>query len=192
MPIKPIHNLICLIALLCYFNLNSQNCPSRLGNNTSVYRIHFKINPGSCNAYSNTIEVDGKIYNKSTCHGSNLYYNLAPSQTPISSATTFLANFQTRLCQYVNRNLTSGTLSIDENDALSFNLFPAGEKRFKLSLKNREKVSIEIIDLSGRIAKALTSQDEQNIVLNLDALSSGLYIVRVISETSSGVKRILL
>lgn len=87
-------------------------------------------------------------------------------------------------------NLTS--LSLGEENIIAFNIFPNPSQDF-LTIQLPNEImdgSIEVFDLSGRLVKSKKINKVDN-KLNINYLSQGVYLIRLISEGKTGVQKFI-
>jgi hypothetical protein len=97
--------------------------------------------------------------------------------------------------------LLTNTIGINESviDASTFNIFPNPAKdniNIYFELKSKERVSIEMMDISGRMVKSadLGKKDAGNYQerINVEELTSGMYLLNIRTENGSVSKKIFL
>lgn len=84
------------------------------------------------------------------------------------------------------------TLSVDDINSLTFDVFPNPSRDY-LTIKLPNEISegsVEIFDFSGRTVMTAKINSIDN-KLNLNNLSTGMYILRLNSEEKSGIKKVI-
>jgi len=88
--------------------------------------------------------------------------------------------------------VSASTLSIDEKNSLAFDIFPNPiSNQLNIKLPNEiSDGSVEIFDFSGKsVFKSKVNRFEN--VLNLNSLSSGMYIIKLTTEDRIGIKKLI-
>jgi hypothetical protein len=101
-------------------------------------------------------------------------------------------------CIILTMPVTINTTSVSNGlSSLHFDLSPnPGDGRFKLKLPDANLLSLEleVMDISGRIVYATKIEGNNSAEANLDlrALNTGSYLVRVFDGAKSGVKKVVM
>jgi len=91
-----------------------------------------------------------------------------------------------------SNTVSVSTLAIVEKNSLAFDIFPNPVRDYLNIILPNEilKSSVEIFDLSGKsVLNAKVDRFDNKI--NLSALSSGIYVIRLTSDEKSGVKKLI-
>lgn len=91
-----------------------------------------------------------------------------------------------------SKTIPASTLSIDEKNSLTFDIFPNPAKDF-LNIKLPNEIlegKVEVFDFSGK-SVINTKVDRFDYKININALSTGMYIIRLTSEEKTGVKKLI-
>jgi hypothetical protein len=91
-----------------------------------------------------------------------------------------------------SKTVSVSTLSIDEKNSLTFDIFPNPSRDY-LNIKLPNEISegsVEIFDFSGK-SVINAKVDRFDNTLNINTLSSGMYILRLSSEEKSGIKKFI-
>ena len=95
-------------------------------------------------------------------------------------------------CSEVITVFISGTSSIEELDETDFALHPNPAKSVvHITFSHAFIKHIELIDLQGRVLRAITTADHSN-QFELDEIESGTYLIRVSTDSGSFSKRLLV
>lgn len=85
-------------------------------------------------------------------------------------------------------------LDVDTNTISSneFSLYPNPTKGL-VSISNSSALinSIEITDLNGRVVKSITDASNLNVEVNISDLSSGVYMMKIVSEKGTITKKVI-
>jgi hypothetical protein len=87
----------------------------------------------------------------------------------------------------------------DVSNEIGLNMFPNpnnGLMNINFNLPQTENVSIQIVDMSGRVVKDILNNSalngKQNIVANLNDLSNGLYMARITTANKTAISKFTL
>lgn len=166
-----------LIAVISY----GQNCPTSVASGSTVTIPHFKVSPGDCPAYIGIdVTIDGILCTFLSCSGSNLKYT---ATSPLPSADTFTVVYPTGSCMYVNgilETLSSPELSLQKSLSMFPNPVDSGQE-IQIQFAKAIEGNLRVFNLNGQlISKHVIT--EQVMQLKTEALSAGVYILRITSE----------
>lgn len=188
--------LLWLLSLFTFSFINAQSCPETLGNQSTYDLIHFKIDSGTCSNYPSSITVEGSTFDKMSCNGTNLKYELS-SGAPLTFEGTFSANIGTSTCDYLDGVLRMETLSIEQfSDVIkSLKVFPnpltdAGDINIQFS-KNIS-ASINIYDLTGKVVLSDELVNTTAKQINVSSLNNGIYLLQIVADNSSTTRKIVV
>jgi len=186
-----------LLSLFTFANLNAQVCPETLGNSSTTTLIHFKIAASTCSDYPLTISVEGSTYDRISCNGTNLKYELS-SGAPLTIFDTFSADFGSGwTCDYLDGVLRDDTLSI-ENISVGFKdlkVFPnplTNSKSMNLMFNKNVSAQINIYDLTGKLVISDEIANESVKQINISSLYSGIYMLQVVADNTSTSRKIVV
>jgi hypothetical protein len=81
---------------------------------------------------------------------------------------------------YPSANLKIGRLSTSDNQSLLFPNPSIGSAQLQVSLLESSKISIQILDLTGRLIQIINQQRSAGVhVLDLPNMAAGQYLVRM-------------
>ncbi|WP_033961397.1 T9SS type A sorting domain-containing protein [Psychroserpens jangbogonensis] len=84
-------------------------------------------------------------------------------------------------------------LSVSEFDFNGFNMYPNPAKDvLNIKLNNITKANLSIYDIQGKLVLEHSISEEQNFELNVSDLQSGMYFVKLNTETRSIVKKLII
>ena len=88
----------------------------------------------------------------------------------------------------------SANLGIDDNALLSWNLFPNPAKgQVTISLGNDQKMDeVQLVDVTGRIVKQWNWEESSVMILNVEEIPSGYFIIKLVNGNQSWVKRLIV
>lgn len=90
------------------------------------------------------------------------------------------------------------TLSVRELDALSLKLYPnpaQSEVRLDFELKGGSELTVRLFDMNGRLVKETAQWQiggQNSLVLELDGLENGIYLIALESELGSSFKKLVV
>ncbi|NND51130.1 MAG: T9SS type A sorting domain-containing protein [Flavobacteriaceae bacterium] len=188
--------LLWLASLFTFSFINAQSCPETLGNQSTNDLIHFKIDPGSCSEYPSFITVEGSTFDKMSCNGTNLKYELS-SGSPLTYAETFSASIGTSTCDYLDGVLRQETLSVEQySDALySLKVFPnplTEADVINLQFNKNITASINMYDLTGKVVLSDELVNRTAKQINVSSLNNGIYMLQIVAENSSTTRKIVV
>ena len=88
--------------------------------------------------------------------------------------------------------VSASTLSIEDKNSLTFDIFPNPARDY-LNIKLPNEIlegSVEVFDFSGK-SVINTKVDRFDNKININALSTGMYIIKLTSEEKYGVKKLI-
>ena len=183
-----------IIVTLFFQSISAQNCPSSIGSQSTTTVPHFKITPGTCNDYPTNITIDGSNFTKTSCNGTNLKYILVPPDPALLSPDTCTSDFGFSLCSYINGVLQ--TLTTEEfNLVESMTVFPNPllyGSLITIQFKSQISGKVEIYNLSGKIVFKGVILNSNNMPLNIQEMSNGIYLLRINSEDKSAIRKIVI
>lgn len=93
----------------------------------------------------------------------------------------------------LNRSITLNTMSLVDNSATFFQLFPnPTNNNVTISLPNLvEKVNYQIIDFSGKIVKENSVQNCKQFTIEISDFANGLYFIKLNSNESNAITKII-
>ena len=93
----------------------------------------------------------------------------------------------------LNRSITLNTMSLADNSATFFQLFPnPTNNNVTISLPNLvEKVNYQIIDFSGKIVKENSVQNCKEFTIEISDFANGLYFIKLNSNESNAITKII-
>ncbi|MBT8265850.1 MAG: T9SS type A sorting domain-containing protein [Bacteroidia bacterium] len=191
------YTLLWLLSLLSFSFIDAQVCPETLGNSSTSTLVHFKIVSNSCIDYPSTISIAGSTFDKSSCNGTNLKYELSTGD-PLSSEDTFSVDFGSGMvCDYLNGELRRETLSIDQfsNDVESVKVFPnpiTTNSELNLHFSTSISAKIFIYDLIGKVVLDDEISNDSTKLLNVSNLNNGIYMLQIVTDTMSTTRKIVV
>ena len=89
----------------------------------------------------------------------------------------------------------TATASVGEQDLFNFNVFPVPASdiiNISLDKINNDQISIEVYDLLGRQnMSSVSNATNGKVSLNISGLTRGIYMMKVISGTTTSVRRFI-
>lgn len=159
------------------------------------------------NCLSNTTYYDGSVYTKEEyLHNpeisiESVYSFSAPSKDPMPTpkhvniivghneyAPNYTSGDLELACSY-GYSYDEFTLSVKEDNTLSFNVYPNPVKDI-INIEAENIDLVEIYDIYGR-RHNMTYVNGNNIQIEINDLSEGIYFVKIYSEGNSSVKKIV-
>lgn len=153
-----------------------------LGTYENVLRVKTQqIYTDSCffNGYSIVNDYDRTIY------------NWVSAQNKGAALLTISTDFD----PYINSLLPVGIEETSEE--LDFIFFPNPAKSqlfIQLPTSNSENLTAEIFSITGQLIKTINIDNQQSMLVNLDLndIESGMYLLRLSDQKSSGIKRFVV
>lgn len=191
---KKIYYLSIALLFIGVNTVIAQTCPTSLGNQSTLSTIHFKISSGTCNDYADYITIEGVRFDKLSCNGTNLKYQITTSDI-ISSSSTFLVTFGDNElnCQYVNGQLV--TLS---NNNIAFDklvaIYPNPVKGDNLNLKIDQPImaQINIFNVTGKRVLSDEIINSYSKSIDVSALNNGIFILQITTDKASTTRKVIL
>ena len=183
------------VSLITTNLINAQGCPEELGNQTSDTLIHFKIEANTCEYYPDSITVEGKSFDKKSCNGTNLKYELV-SGTPLTYEDTFSAEMGFGTCDYLNGELRRETLSVEQISILdTMKIYPnpvTSGNTVHLDFTTVVEGQLRVFDLTGK--QVITDQISQTStkLLDISTLNNGVYLLQIAAEDSTTSRKIVI
>lgn len=174
---------------------NAQDCPYQIGPSSTVTNVHFKIVPSACNDYAANIIIDGSLYTKAECNGSNLFYTLDNGETPISSEDTFTADFGFASCTYVNGELQTLSVEQFENDINTLKVYPnplTNSNGVSVLFNKNVSAQINIYDLTGKLVISDEIANASVKEINISSLNNGVYMLQIVADNASTSRKIVV
>jgi hypothetical protein len=139
-------------------------------------------------------DLDGSFYTGIST-GPDAGVDLTGARFQVSSAVgnTLGANVQID-------NITIKTVALEDllgvntnsNAIKDFSIFPNPSRNVvNVSNTNATINSIEISDLNGRVVNSVNSIDAQNVQINISDLSSGIYMMKIVSDKGITTKKLI-
>ncbi|NNK73673.1 MAG: T9SS type A sorting domain-containing protein, partial [Flavobacteriaceae bacterium] len=172
------YTLLWLMSLLSFSLVNAQSCPETLGNSSSDVLIHFNIDEGSCTDFPDTIQVEGRTFDKKDCETTNLMYDLVAG-SPLPSYDSFSVDLGFGVCDYLEGELRRETLSIEsfEEKINSLRIYPnpvlSGDQ-INISFAENVTAKVYIYDLTGKLVMKDNISSSSTKTLNISAVNSGI------------------
>jgi hypothetical protein len=194
---KNYYTLLWLLSLFAFTNVNAQVCPETLGNSSTSTLIHFKIAANSCNSYPSQITVESSTFDKISCNGTNLKYQLS-SGNPLTIFDTFSSDFGSgMICDYMDGLLRNETLSVEQisNGISDLRVFPnpltEGNDLNVLFSKN-VTAQIHVYDISGKLILKEELSNGISKQINISSLNNGIYLLKIEGENTSTSRKIVV
>ena len=91
-------------------------------------------------------------------------------------------------------DVTVGTVGISENSANTISVFPnPADDRVTVSLAGAQNAAVELLDITGRVAKAVTSAQQAAVItFGVNDMAPGEYVVRVRHANGSSMHRLVI
>ena len=97
--------------------------------------------------------------------------------------------FAEDLLTHKQYTINFSVVGIDENNTSNVNIYPNPTKDF-VYITGVEDAEVEIVSLDGKVIKSIYIND--NAKINLKGLEKGVYLLHIVSETTSVHKRIVI
>lgn len=91
-------------------------------------------------------------------------------------------------------DVTVGTVGINENNANTITVFPnPADDRVTVSLAGAQDATVDLLDITGRVAKAVTSAQQAAVItFGVNDLAPGEYVVRVRHANGTSMHRVVI
>lgn len=194
---KKNYALLWLLSLLTVSFSYAQNCPEVLGASSNSTLIHFKINDGTCSEYPSTIYVSGSEFEKASCSGEDLKYELT-SGAPITPHDTFSSDFgQGMICDYLEGLLRQETLSVEQFSANleSLRIYPnplTSSNVVNVRFNENISASIQVFDLTGKIVLKDEITNSSSKGINISGLNNGIFMLQISGDNASITRKIVV
>ena len=185
-----------LLSLLTISLSYSQSCPETLGASTSNVLIHFDLVEADCADYPSTINVQGRTFDKSSCTGISLKYQLVAGD-PLPIADSFSVDLGFGECDYLNGELRRESLSIDSvSEAInSLRIYPnpviSGDY-VNLGFGQNITADIMVYDLTGKTVLEERISSSSTKSLNISTVNNGIYMLRIEAENSATSRKFVI
>ncbi|MDU8886114.1 T9SS type A sorting domain-containing protein [Yeosuana sp. MJ-SS3] len=189
---------VLLVFLFTNFIYAQATCPESFGNQGSQTVIHFKIQAGTCNDYSQTILVTldsyNQVFTKTSCNGTNLKYTSTGSNLP-NSTLTFNVRFVSNGldCQYVNGVLaTLSDRDAELNQQINIYPNPVSSSDFTVKIGKNITGSLNLYNLSGKLVSRNTINNLNSKDINVSNLTNGVYMLNIVTDEASVTRKVII
>ncbi|MBT8256994.1 MAG: T9SS type A sorting domain-containing protein [Bacteroidia bacterium] len=186
-----------LLSLLLTTSLSySQSCPETLGASTSNVLIHFDLDNTDCTDYPGSITVQGRTFDKSSCTGTSLKYQLVAG-TPLPLADSFSVDLGFGECDYLNGELRRETLSVDaiSETINSLRIYPnpiTSGDYVNLGFSQNITADVTVYDLTGKAILTEKISSSSTKSLNISTVNDGIYMLRIEAENSATSRKFVI
>ncbi len=185
-----------LMSLLTTSLTFSQSCPQTLGASTSDVLIHFRLDVPGCDDFPESINVQGSTFDKSSCNGTNLKYQLVAGD-PLPYPDTFSVDLGFGECSYLNGEIRRETLGLDpvEEGINSLKVYPnpliSGDY---VNLNFGQNISADILvyDLTGKLVMKENISSSSTKSLNISTVNNGIYMLLIEAENSATSRKFVI
>ncbi len=187
-----------LVFLFTNFIYAQPACPESFGNPDSQTVIHFKITPGTCDDYSDTIFVSlggyNQVFLKTSCIGSDLKYTSTDSDLPNETLTfnvRFVANGLQ--CNYVNGSLVVlSDKDVELNQQINIYPNPVNNGAFTIKIAKNITGSLNLYDLAGKLVSNNTINNLSSKNVNVSNLTNGVYLLQIVTDNAAATRKIII
>ena len=188
--------LLLLVLFLYAPFTNAQTCPLELGNDTSTELIHFIIESDKCHEYPATLVAEGSTFEKKSCSGVDLKYELSIG-SPLPDALTFTADFGSTSCEYLGgvlrselETLSTGTSVLEDNKVYPNPLVNGQDVHIQFA--QSVSADITVYDLTGKQVMTSVIDGQSKITLDVSGLNNGVYLLNIASDNVSATRKIIV
>ena len=188
--------ILWLLSLITISLSYSQSCPDSLGASSTDVLIHFKMDSPDCSSYPDTIYVEGSTFDKSSCNGVNLKYQLV-SGDPLPIADTFAVDLGFGTCEYLDGELRQETLGLDpvSENVNSLRIYPnpvATGDNVNIAFSKSLTADILVYDLTGKLVLRENISSSSTKSLNISTVNNGIYMLRIEAEDSATSRKFVI
>ncbi len=188
--------LFWLLPFLSISFANAQFCPENLGDASTISLVHFKIEMGSCEDYPSSISIAGSVFDKMSCDGTNLKYDLT-SGAPLSDPLTFSSEFGFGTCDYLDGELRRQTLSLEDFESTieSVKVYPnpqTDNNDINIAFTKNMSGDINVFDLTGKLVLKDKISNVAHKQVSISTLNNGIYMLQIVADGSSTARKIVI
>lgn len=183
-----------MLIAISFFGYSQIPCPTSIkttGQSTPSSPIFVVPNgQNGCNeSWPTTITVNVILtYNFVSCNGGNLTYEIEAGQTPPLTFETEIDFGGGLVCSYDENGVPKGLSNSDfEKHDVSISPNPATDN-INIKLSNGDKLlNVIVYSITGQQVYRGTNSSR----INISNLNSGIYVVEILTEQGSSIKRIV-
>ena len=185
-----------LLSLLTVSLSFSQNCPATLGASNSPVLIHFDLVDADCADYPSTISIQGRTFDKSSCTGSSLKYQLVAG-SPLPVWDSFSVDLGFGECDYLEGELRRETLSLDPvaENINSLRIYPnpiTSGDLVNLGFSQNITADVMVYDLTGKVVLKENISSSSTKSLNISTVNNGIYMLRIEADNSATSRKFVI
>lgn len=186
--------ILSLLLLILLSATSFAQCPYEVHESSTKEYISFLISTDDCEIFPTEIDIDGIPFRKVYCDGEWLEYIIKEGEE-LESSQSFRADMQFNICEYLDGALKDSIIDLQINFLEGVSVFPnpVNFTDFVVLKFDRDlTVDITVVDVTGKVVLQNHIDKDNKIHLDVKHLTTGLYIINMVSDGSSITKKLIV